>query len=61
MEDIIAGKYIPPRRVVHIGKYRFTAFTKYIYTCFTPYSAPDMKGAPPLPSYLATLLPVLAR
>ena len=37
-------------------------FAKYeIYTCFTPYSAPDMKGAPPLPSYLATLLPVLAR
>ena len=23
VEDIIAGKYIPPRRVVHIGKYKF--------------------------------------
>ena len=28
VEDIIAGKYIPPRRVVHIGKYRFYSIYK---------------------------------
>ena len=36
MEDIIAGKYIPPRRVVHIGKYRFYSIYKiYLHLLYT--------------------------